>query len=159
MRGIHRWPVNSPHKWASYVENVSIWWRHRGFALLTLSVVNPPECSKRLRDMSQPCVFMVLTILAPSQYKDNLSRYINFHYKTRRSWDCPILLMGNRIEAIRYLYVETATVLHGWYYLSTPWSEGCCARSGYLRPGQVITSHSIWWYRFRLLGNSIPLHD
>ena len=33
MRGIHRWPVNSPHKWpvtqiASNAENVSIWWRH-----------------------------------------------------------------------------------------------------------------------------------
>ena len=30
--GIHRWPVNSPHKWmASYAVNVSIWWRHHVF--------------------------------------------------------------------------------------------------------------------------------
>ena len=28
IRGIHRWPVNSPHKMASNAENVSIWWRH-----------------------------------------------------------------------------------------------------------------------------------
>ena len=26
--GIHRGPVNSPHKKASNAENVSIWWRH-----------------------------------------------------------------------------------------------------------------------------------
>ena len=25
VRGIHRGPVNSPHKWASNAENVSIW--------------------------------------------------------------------------------------------------------------------------------------
>ena len=28
VRGIHRWPVTSPHKGASNAENVSIWWRH-----------------------------------------------------------------------------------------------------------------------------------
>ena len=28
VRGIHRWPVISPHKRASSEENVSIWWRH-----------------------------------------------------------------------------------------------------------------------------------
>ena len=28
VRGIHRWPVNSPHK--GPMENVSIWWRHHG---------------------------------------------------------------------------------------------------------------------------------
>ena len=27
VRGIHRWPVNSPHKKSSNAENVSIWWR------------------------------------------------------------------------------------------------------------------------------------
>ena len=27
VRGIHRWPVNSPRKWP-VTENVSIWWRH-----------------------------------------------------------------------------------------------------------------------------------
>ena len=31
MRGIHRWPVNSPHIKASNTENVSIWWRHDEF--------------------------------------------------------------------------------------------------------------------------------
>ena len=28
VQGIHRWPVNSPHKWPVTQENVSIWWRH-----------------------------------------------------------------------------------------------------------------------------------
>ena len=28
--GIHRWPVNSPHKWPVTRKNVSIWWRHHG---------------------------------------------------------------------------------------------------------------------------------
>ena len=28
VRGIHRWPVNFPHKRASDLESVSIWWRH-----------------------------------------------------------------------------------------------------------------------------------
>ena len=28
VRGIHRRPVNSPHKGGSNAENVSIWWRH-----------------------------------------------------------------------------------------------------------------------------------
>ena len=28
VRGIHRWPVNSPHKGPSNAENVSIRWRH-----------------------------------------------------------------------------------------------------------------------------------
>ena len=27
VRGIHRWPVNSPQK-SSNAENISIWWRH-----------------------------------------------------------------------------------------------------------------------------------
>ena len=28
VRGIHRWPVNCPHKMTSNAQNVSIWWRH-----------------------------------------------------------------------------------------------------------------------------------
>ena len=30
VRGIHRWPVNSPHKWPVTRKNVSIWWCHHG---------------------------------------------------------------------------------------------------------------------------------
>ena len=29
-RGIHRWLVNSPHKWPVTRKKVSIWWRHHG---------------------------------------------------------------------------------------------------------------------------------
>ena len=32
MRGIHREPVNSPHKWPVNAENVSIWWRHHALS-------------------------------------------------------------------------------------------------------------------------------
>ena len=28
VRGIHRWPVNSPHKWPVTLIFFSIWWRH-----------------------------------------------------------------------------------------------------------------------------------
>ena len=28
VRGIHRWPMNSPSQRTSYAQNVSIWWRH-----------------------------------------------------------------------------------------------------------------------------------
>ena len=28
VRGMHRWPVNSPAQMASNAENVSFWWRH-----------------------------------------------------------------------------------------------------------------------------------
>ena len=31
VRGIHRWPVNCPHKWPVTRKNVSIWWRHYGY--------------------------------------------------------------------------------------------------------------------------------
>ena len=31
VRGIHRWPMNSPHKWPVTQKNASIWWRHHGY--------------------------------------------------------------------------------------------------------------------------------
>ena len=38
VRGIHRWPVNSPHKGGNNAENVSIWWRHHaGVTFVTYS--------------------------------------------------------------------------------------------------------------------------
>ena len=49
MRGIHRWPVNSPHKWPVTLKNVSIWWRHhkyRGYWWLGCALVGghcPPQ--------------------------------------------------------------------------------------------------------------------
>ena len=32
VRGVHRWPANSPAQMASNAENVSIWWRHHGYS-------------------------------------------------------------------------------------------------------------------------------
>ena len=41
VRRIHRGRVNSPHKWASYAENISIWWRHHGPSIVEpLSLVD-----------------------------------------------------------------------------------------------------------------------
>ena len=37
VRGIHRWPVNSPHKWPVTRQNVSIWWRHHGYCLCKIN--------------------------------------------------------------------------------------------------------------------------
>ena len=34
VTGIHRLPVNSPHKRDSNAENASIWWRHHGYLFL-----------------------------------------------------------------------------------------------------------------------------
>ena len=39
VQGIHRWPVNSPHKGASDAENVSIWWRHHDHRSPSLTYV------------------------------------------------------------------------------------------------------------------------
>ena len=36
VRGIHRGPVNSPHKTASNAEDVSIWWRHHDICVSKL---------------------------------------------------------------------------------------------------------------------------
>ena len=33
VRGIHRGPVNSPHKWPQLRGNVSIWWRHHAYVM------------------------------------------------------------------------------------------------------------------------------
>ena len=35
VRGIHRWPVNSPHKGTVNSENVSIWWRNHEMSVLS----------------------------------------------------------------------------------------------------------------------------
>ena len=38
VRGIHRGPVNSPHKMPSNAKNVSIWWRHHECSRKTFMV-------------------------------------------------------------------------------------------------------------------------
>ena len=49
VRGIHRWPVNSPQK-ASNAENISIWWRHH--EAFGISLV--PETSALLQQPPNP---------------------------------------------------------------------------------------------------------
>ena len=44
VRGIHRWPVDSPHKGPSNAENVSIWWRHHVDYMSTISAATDNRC-------------------------------------------------------------------------------------------------------------------
>ena len=39
VRGIHRWPVNSPHKWPVNAENVSIWWLHHALEAPNIPII------------------------------------------------------------------------------------------------------------------------
>ena len=39
VRGIHRWPANSPHKTASNTEKVSIWWRHHVLSWRLIGII------------------------------------------------------------------------------------------------------------------------
>ena len=54
VRGIHRWPVNSPTQKASNEENVSIWWRHHG------------------------CIIIILALLISSRHLTYVSMYIEY---------------------------------------------------------------------------------
>ena len=40
VKGIHRWPVNSPAQSASNAENVSIWWRHHEVDIYLIDTSN-----------------------------------------------------------------------------------------------------------------------
>ena len=40
VRGIHRWPVNSPHKRPVTQKNVSIWWRHHDRSVFITVISN-----------------------------------------------------------------------------------------------------------------------
>ena len=44
VRGIHRWPVNSPHKGPVTRENVSIWWRHHASLRFSLPGIERCQC-------------------------------------------------------------------------------------------------------------------
>ena len=44
VKGIRRWPVDSPHKGASNAENVSIWWRHYGNLREFIWFISPHSC-------------------------------------------------------------------------------------------------------------------
>ena len=43
FRGIHRWPVNFPHKGPATRENVSIWWRHHVMHTITSHPYHRPK--------------------------------------------------------------------------------------------------------------------
>ena len=45
VRGIHRWPVNSPHKGpVTHTENVSIWWLHHAVSVAVVEGLTPSCC-------------------------------------------------------------------------------------------------------------------
>ena len=55
VRGIHRWPVNSSHKWPSNAEKVSIWWRHHAYRLCSI----PTICHKPPSILFNICLFLM----------------------------------------------------------------------------------------------------
>ena len=44
VRGIHRWPVNSPHKGPVTRKNVSIWWRRHDWLVSADLIIMPYRC-------------------------------------------------------------------------------------------------------------------
>ena len=65
VRGIHRGPVNSPHKWPVTRKNVSIWWRHhvpsvlisRSHNKISIQLLIAFELSKLYRLVEWPAGF------------------------------------------------------------------------------------------------------
>ena len=53
VRGIHRWPVNSPAQKASNAENVSIWWRHHAPTTTITTPPTPSPLRNKMADISQ----------------------------------------------------------------------------------------------------------
>ena len=81
LRGIHRGPLNSPHKGPVTPENVSIWWRHHGHQgrhamLVTRGLVSYGDISESvlaqamacclLLDFTKPLLYRILTVRCPS---------------------------------------------------------------------------------------------
>ena len=56
VRGIHRGPVNSPHKMASNAENVSIWWRHHVAELYAMTHITVMTLCNYNMDSAR-CIF------------------------------------------------------------------------------------------------------
>ena len=80
VRRIHRWPVNSPHKWPVIRKNVSIWWRHRvtryflrvwdrGWAMKPILFVPPFSGNSPLSKHWLPINHHVHILLVPSQLR------------------------------------------------------------------------------------------
>ena len=81
VRGIHQWPVNSPHKKASNAENVSIWWRHNDqFAHDTLTWLQLSGIFLR-RSLGTRSTDTVLLIL-----RSDLNYLTHPHYGRDRRW-------------------------------------------------------------------------
>ena len=76
MRGIHRWPVDSPKKRASNAENVSIWWRQHVIsqASVWVSRTNSPHTFLLLRIVKH---FLYRAIVWESHSLENY--YLYFH--------------------------------------------------------------------------------
>ena len=73
LRGIHRWPVNSPHKWpVTSVENVSISWRHHVVnVLLSVTGLGSPGGNLNV----EFCIF-------------GLNQQIPLYHLTQFTWTC-----------------------------------------------------------------------
>ena len=156
VRGIHRWPVNSPHKgqWcgALMFSLICTWingcinnrepgdLRHRcthyDIIVILSSHVNNSVCIQRdllhwvtdphhqenltaIFNSQSPNIFVPVDKRTPSQYKDGVSRYWEFHYKDKMVVT-PSLYNGNPYTGkTTSLYWDSPLDLHFWKYMMT----------------------------------------
>ena len=109
-RGIHRWPVNSPHKRPVTRKNVSIWWRHHG-VWLGISSWFPFTLAKSLYIM-QPQISS--TGVDPHMSSSGLTGMTRFLYKC--------LDNGRRGHIPHIYYISSATIrpLFVWHQSVKP---------------------------------------
>ena len=130
MRGIHRWPVNSPHKWpvmpprfwpcagnspvtgefpaqmASNAENVSIWWRHYAKRTDVL------PCNHSL----YIGIFMFPHIDNPQSTGHNLLQEKIYQKRNTKKWGHPSswLVIGDGNSTSVYIYSKYLTRSLDW---------------------------------------------
>ena len=129
VRGIHRRPVNSPHKWPVTQKNVSIWWRHHEngqvpFNNDTLQSTNRLNISRNVLQLSS---------LINSNGKGNTMEV----YVTRY---CPatqiILHLTKKVCFLsRYVAMEWATADQN--ILSYTWYRGRCTKKDFSRVNAI----------------------
>ena len=79
VRGIHRWPVDSPHK-GPVTRNVSIWWRHHEMLLFIEPVTRNPKTVKLILQ-----ILRQMEDVDCSRLRLDLLRYTCSHVKIKVS--------------------------------------------------------------------------
>ena len=112
VRGIHRWPVNSLHKWAvnvSNAENVPIWWRHHDLNQLWISLMTH-ICVTRPHWVKCKCewqLYCCVLYLPPPWYFPCSHMFVIFAYRLTSPlwWWVPF--------AVEYIEIPLSKI-RGW---------------------------------------------